>query len=132
MSNRVFLPILILALSASACISSRTEETLVEYPVTGAVTAGPACPVVQDPPDPACADRPVPGAKLKILDELGEPVGDVVADSNGGFTLNLPAGRYTLAPQPMEGLMGTAPPQGFEAGPGLTIDLVFLYDTGIR
>ena len=32
--------------------------------VTVIVTAGPVCPVVTDPLDPACADRPVDGAEL--------------------------------------------------------------------
>ena len=34
MSQGVFFPILILAITASACIASTTTKTLVEYPVT--------------------------------------------------------------------------------------------------
>ena len=34
--------------------------------IRGTVTAGPVCPVVSDPPDPACADRIVQGAEIAV------------------------------------------------------------------
>jgi hypothetical protein len=132
MTRRIVIALLLLGITVSGCVTDVTTETVPEYPVTGTVTSGPTCPVVQDPPDPACDDRPVPSASLQILDEGGELFGEATADPNGEFSLNLPAGRYTLVPQPVEGLMGTAPPQDFESGPGVNVDLIVQYDTGIR
>jgi hypothetical protein len=123
---------LILSVAVSACGLERVPGTVVEYPVSGVVTAGPVCPVEQDPPDPGCADRPVAGASLLVLDDAGGVVSQVVADADGRFRLSLPAGHYTLQPQPAEGLIGTAPNQEFNAGPGTTVSLVVVYDTGIR
>ena len=99
----------------------------------GEVLAGPVCPVVTEPPDPDCADRPVPGAELVI--EVGGGDGGqvrVIADENGLFETVLAPGRYTLIPQPVEGLLGTAAPVILEIGAATTTELTVVYDTGIR
>jgi hypothetical protein len=132
MNRHIVLPVLLLAVFSSGCVTAVTTDTVLEYPVTGTVTAGPTCPVGDRALPPGCDDEPVGGAYLLILDQSGGTFGEVVADSDGEFSLNLPAGRYTLVPQPMEGLMGTAPPQDFDAGPGLSANLAVGYDTGIR
>ncbi len=99
--------------------------------VVGVVLAGPTCPVAQSPPDPACDDRPVAGAVLVITDVGGKEVRRVESSREGRFITRLPAGTYVLQPQPVDGLLGTAPPQEFvvESEP---IELVIGYDTGIR
>ena len=100
--------------------------------VSGQVMAGPVCPVVRDPPDPACADRPVPDATLVI--EIGG-AGDVIrvtSDEAGHFQLVLPPGDYVLVPQPVDGLMGTAAAQPFHIDADRTVELSVVYDTGIR
>ena len=99
----------------------------------GEVLAGPVCPVVTEPPDPDCADRPVAGAELVL--EVGSGNGGqirVIADENGLFELVLTAGPYTLIPQPVEGLLGTAAPVSLEIGAGTTTEISVVYDTGIR
>lgn len=103
-----------------------------EYAVTGTAHAGPVCPVQHDPPDPACADRPVDGAVLLIVDDAGRTVAETRTDADGHFTTELPAGNYTLVPQPVEGLPGTAQPQTFTTGRGLAPALDVAYGTGIR
>jgi len=101
------------------------------YRVRGYVHAGPVCPVEQFPPDPDCADRPVPGAVLVIATEDGAEVTRVESDREGRFSLHLANGRYVLRPQPVDGLLGTAPEQSFvvDGGP---VELDVAYDTGIR
>jgi hypothetical protein len=117
---------------AASCAVRTSTEVVTEYAVSGVVTAGPTCPVATDPPDPNCADRPVPGARLAILDAGGKHVGDLTADQNGEFTIGLPAGSYRLVPQPVEGLLGTAAEQTFEVGQSVHVTLTVVYDTGIR
>lgn len=101
--------------------------------VIGTVTAGPTCPVVTDPPDPSCADRPVEGAVLVVATPDGVEVARTTSDGDGRFALSLAPGAYRLEPQPVEGLMGTAAPIEFsvELG-GPTTELLVSYDTGIR
>jgi len=104
-----------------------------ESGVSGTVTAGPTCPVVTDPPDPSCADRPVAGAVLVVTTLAGVEVDRTTSDAEGRFALSLPPGTYRLEPQPVEGLMGTAAPVEFTVEPGApALDLVIGYDTGIR
>jgi hypothetical protein len=105
----------------------------VELGVSGRVTAGPTCPVMQNPPDPACADRPVVDAVLIVTDGAGREVARSTSGANGDFSIALEPGHYLLTPQPVEGLMGTAQPVDFtigEGGAGITFDIA--YDTGIR
>jgi hypothetical protein len=118
-------------LSCTGCVTSKTSRIVEEFPVTGKVHAGPVCPVQQNPPLPECADRPVPNASIKITSSKGHDVGDLRTDPDGRFTIRLPAGTYTFTPQPVDGFMGTAPPQVITAGSS-TAELNFAYDTGIR
>lgn len=99
----------------------------------GTVSAGPVCPVERNPPDPACADRPVAGAVLVVLDATGGEVARVTSGADGRFQVELGPGAYRLVPQPRQGLMGTAVPVAFqvEAGESPT-PLAVSYDTGIR
>jgi hypothetical protein len=126
------MPTALFALVASlllACCQAPTPEQT----ITGVVTAGPVCPVVTEPPDPDCDDRPVAGAEIVVRDASGETVATVRSGEDGTFSVDVPAGRYELVPQPMEGLMGTAGPvevaveEGVPAGP-----IEIIYDTGIR
>jgi hypothetical protein len=101
--------------------------------VSGMVTAGPTCPVETDPPNPACAERPVAGAELVILDQDGTEVLRATTLEDGTFTIQLVPGSYHLIPQPVAGLMGTAPPIDFVVDAGQPVsDLQVTYDTGIR
>jgi hypothetical protein len=130
-SRTVFAVVLALLLAAG-CATERTTGRVEEFAVTGYAHAGPVCPVQQEPPDPACADRPVAGAVLLVLDDAGDTIGEIRTDANGRFESRLPAGNYTLVPQPVEGLLGTAPSQTFSTGPGLAPALDVPYNTGIR
>jgi hypothetical protein len=101
--------------------------------VDGMVLAGPTCPVVTDPPDPSCADRPVADAELVVTTPDGVEVTRTTSDEAGSFEIRLAPGAYRLVPEPVEGLMGTAEPVEFSVSweVGRT-ELVVAYDTGIR
>jgi hypothetical protein len=92
--------------------------------------AGPVCPVETQPPDPACAPRPVT-ATVEVRRD-GASVASVTLAGDGRRLVPLPPGRYTVEAAPVEGLMGTPaileveiPVDGW-----VTADLA--YDTGIR
>ncbi len=101
--------------------------------VRGTVTAGPTCPVVRDPPDPACADRPVAGAVLVFSTPAGAEAARVGSAGDGTFVVELPPGTYRLTARPVDGLMGTPGPLDVEVKAGQPMaDLQVTYDTGIR
>jgi hypothetical protein len=102
--------------------------------IQGKVTAGPTCPVVTNPPDPACAERPVAGAVLVVTNVSGEEVARATSAADGTFSVELAPGSYTITAQPVEGLMGTPAPMDVEVvalGQPM-IELQVSYDTGIR
>jgi hypothetical protein len=74
----------------------------------------------------------VAGAVLVFRDGSGKEVASYTTDGSGLFRLGLPAGEYTLEPQPVEGLMGTAQPMPFTVADGVVTWLDVAYDTGIR
>lgn len=98
--------------------------------ISGTVSAGPTCPVVSAD-DPNCADQPVAGATILILDAGGREVARLMTDDAGRFQVTLPPGPYTIEPQPVRGYLRTAEPVAVEVGDGFaSVDLA--YDTGIR
>lgn len=100
--------------------------------IGGFATAGPVCPVERVPPDPACAPRPVAGAKIVIRDPSGSEVARAETGSDGAFFVELKPGDYVVEPQPVEGLMGTAGPQSATVREGSATVVQLDYDTGIR
>ncbi len=102
--------------------------------VSGDVRAGPVCPV-ERPGDSACAPRPVAGATIVIEKASGGEVARVTSAGDGTFRVQLAAGDYQLVPQPVAGLMGTAPPLSLTVQTGgatIPATIVIQYDTGIR
>ena len=126
---------LLVILSIAACGGTDSNESIATgdvYSVSGYVHAGPTCPVMQDPPEPGCEDRAVEDARLLVFDETETEMADLRTGIDGTFSVTLSPGRYTLVPQPVQGLLGTAEPQDFvvDAAPVIGLDLA--YDTGIR
>ena len=122
-----------LILSLAACASA-TEPSPPAAPGTGlalTAAAGPTCPV-ETLGDPACAPRPVPGAKVSILDAQGREVSTVVLDAKGAAVVALAAGTYVVRAQPAASLMGT--PESMEVAviDGKLTPVDLSYDTGIR
>ena len=99
--------------------------------VAGRVVAGPTCPV-ENPDDPTCNPRPVAGAVLVVRGAGGAEVARFTTDATGMFRIGLQPGDYTLEPQPVEGLMGTASPVPFSVTVGSETFFDVAYDTGIR
>jgi hypothetical protein len=100
--------------------------------ISGVAHAGPTCPVAKYPPDPACADKPVAGVAIVVTDLSGTIVTTATTDADGRFSVAVPPGRYTVLPQPREGLMRTPAPESVAVVAGTSVVLDFAYDTGIR
>jgi uncharacterized surface anchored protein len=98
--------------------------------IRGLATAGPVCPVVR-PNDPNCADRPVAGATIHVLDDTGTEVALLETDRSGAFVVTLPPGRYRVVADPVEGLMHGPDPVDVVVGSALSL-VQLSYDTGIR
>jgi hypothetical protein len=103
--------------------------------LVGRATAGPTCPVAQEPPDPACADRPVAGAVVVIRDPAGAQVAEATTAADGTYLAAVPqGGTYVIEAQPVDGVMGTPGPIEVTVpdGGGTWAVADLGYDTGIR
>jgi len=125
---------IVAVMTGGACGDSASDSSRVSegFQVSGYVHAGPTCPVMQDPPDPECDDRAVADAVLVIEDASGTEIASVRTGADGTFAVSLSTGSYSLVPQPVEGLLGTAEPRDFEIVDGPVTDIDLAYDTGIR
>jgi hypothetical protein len=98
--------------------------------IQGIATAGPTCPVVT-PGSSNCADRPVAGATIHVLDDHQTEVATLETDANGRFVVTLPPGRYEVVADPVSGMMRGAAPVDVVVTTALA-DVELTYDTGIR
>jgi hypothetical protein len=95
-------------------------------------TSGPTCPVEQTPPDPACAARPVPGARIVLKDDAGTMLATGLTGFLGVLELATGPGSYTVEASPVEGYMGTPSPTAVVVTDGSLAPVELVYDTGIR
>jgi Carboxypeptidase regulatory-like domain len=121
-----------LLLTVASCAPGKGSPPTGTGRLRGVVVAGPTCPVVTDPPQSGCGDRPVAGATLVIVDAAGDEVATATTGDDGRFRLDLPAGTYEVQPHPVDGLMGTAPPVTATVVVGQSMQVTVSYDTGIR
>ncbi len=63
--------------------------------ITGTVLLGPTCPVVRNPPDPQCADKPYAVALIATA-QNGNSV-QFNSSSSGTFRVTLPPGTYSVS-----------------------------------
>ena len=64
--------------------------------ITGMVTMGPTCPVLRDPPDPDCDDRPTSQSFVVTNLDDKKAHSQFISDESGRFKIVLPPGRYTI------------------------------------
>lgn len=98
--------------------------------VSGTILLGPICPVMRDPPDEECADRPVFGTFV-VKDISG--VNEIVrfgTQRDGTFTTALPAGEYSIESETSLGLGIQA--HRIEVRADETSEYTITFDTGIR
>jgi hypothetical protein len=118
---------------AAGCTPAPPASASVRPPNTGVlvrVLAGPTCPVEQAGQSPCV--RPVSGAVILARDASHSSVGSCTSDAAGTCFLALPPGAYSIEPQPVEGLLGTARPATVVVSGGPPAAADFTYDTGIR
>ncbi len=131
--HRLLLAVATVALLAAACAPNpASDPPAAVVMLSGTAVAGPVCPVERLPPDPACAPRPIDGARVLVMDAAGERVTEGVTDAQGGFSFEVQPGSYVLVAQPVDGLMGVPAPHAVDVGRVGARDIVLEYDTGIR
>ena len=136
MSTRAttLLPVALLCLLAVSACDGAAATTGETGTIAVTVLAGPICPVMRDPPDSGCDDRPVPGARILVQPADGRDivVATIVTGDDGRGTVDVPPGTYLLVPQASEGLMSVPEPLQVVVVAGATASVDLGFDTGIR
>ncbi len=100
--------------------------------IRGMVTLGPTCPVMRNPPDPQCADKPYQ-TSISIF-HAGDSVharAVPMSDASGTFEVSLPPGNYIIDAKGCETLQRCAQVSAI-VSPNSYTDVVVSCDTGIR
>lgn len=101
--------------------------------VRGTVLLGPTCPVMREPPDPNCADKPYATTVqvMAIGSPKSSPFATVETDKEGRYKIMLPPGEYGL-----QAIGGTPFPscgtQNITIEPDVILETDLSCDTGIR
>jgi hypothetical protein len=64
--------------------------------VRGTVFLGPTCPVIQDPPDPECADRPYETELALTSADESRIIKKFRSAADGTFHIEVPPGEYVI------------------------------------
>jgi len=64
--------------------------------IFGKVLLGPMCPVVENPPDPKCADKPFQTRLVVSTPDDSRVIRKFSSDGNGMFRVSLAPGQYTI------------------------------------
>ena len=121
-----------LALASCGGAGDTDDGALVMARLEITALAGPVCPVETDPPSPECAPRPVDSATIIVTDATGDEVARGTTGSDGVVGFDVAPGELTVVPQPVEGLLGTAPTISVTLTAAQTQQVTVDYDTGIR
>ena len=85
--------LILLGLGVHALNSTRVSDTGI---ISGHVSLGPTCPVMRNPPDPGCADKPYAVA-ISVYKKGSANITKMIrSDASGNFSIVLPYGSYTL------------------------------------
>jgi len=99
--------------------------------IRGTVMAGPTCPVEKNPPDPACADKPL--ATTVAVFRKGNPVTPFAitkSDASGAFEFSIPPGDYVVGAD--ESALPRCTQTPATVGPNGYTTITVECDTGIR
>lgn len=99
--------------------------------ISGKITLGPTCPVMRQPPDPACDDKPYQATVIVKTQNGQQEITRFTSQTDGTFSLSLNPGTYLLVPQSANVYpRGIAQVVTVEKNKFTTI--IISYDTGIR
>lgn len=100
--------------------------------VQGKVMLGPTCPVMRDPPDPQCADRPYQTTvTIFRSSDTTHPYATTKSAADGSFKFSLPPGQYVLTAQGGQ-MLPRCNETSVTVGPSGYVTQDISCDTGIR
>ncbi len=98
--------------------------------IRGTVMAGPTCPVMQNPPQPGCEDKPLATEVSVSRAGSSQVIATTESDAQGAFTFTLSPGSYVVTAG--KATMPRCNPVSATVGPDSYVKVAVDCDTGIR
>ena len=132
MLRRIFLPMLVLLLTMSACAQSIPIDPTPSTTngIEGWVTEGPMCPGPVPVGNNPCPNQPYQ-ATIIILNANNTQVAQTQSNANGYFKIELAPGTYTIHPVSGKSFPYAAD-QTVTVVPGQYSQVTIMFDTGMR
>jgi hypothetical protein len=100
--------------------------------VRGTVSLGPTCPVMRNPPDPQCADRPYSTNIAVYRTGASTVFATGKSNASGAFEFSLPPGSYTLVISGATMMLPRCNDTNVTVLPDAYVTTAISCDTGIR
>jgi hypothetical protein len=101
--------------------------------IYGTVLLGPVCPVMMDPPDPQCADKPYATSLDVTTIDGSRVIKQFSSDGNGRFNIEIPPGQYVVRSAATANILPYCQSNGtFTVGANDSTEVTISCDTGIR
>ncbi|MEK7638756.1 MAG: hypothetical protein AAB388_01205 [Patescibacteria group bacterium] len=100
--------------------------------IKGTVLLGPTCPVVSDPPDPQCADRPYQTKLVVTTSDQSQVIKEFSSAADGTFSVDLPPGEYAIRSAAAANILPYCAYDMFEVNKDSFTDLTIACESGIR
>lgn len=109
-----------------------TRKIVQESGISGSVLLGPTCPVVREPPEQGCADRPFETKFDAATPDGSRVVKQFSSDAEGKFKVILPPGDYVIRKTASGSFLPRCSEEAVKVSAGKFTELNISCDTGIR
>ena len=100
--------------------------------IVGTVQLGPICPVVIDPPDPSCEDKPYKTRLVLTTTDQAQVIKEFASNADGTFSLEAPPGKYAIRSAASENILPYCQADPFTLPANDSVEVTVYCDTGIR
>ena len=100
--------------------------------ISGTVLLGPTCPVVMDPPDPECDDKPYATSLIVTTVDGAKVIKQFSSDAAGKFSVALAPGEYIIRSAAAANILPYCQSPVFRVSASTITEVAVSCDTGIR
>lgn len=100
--------------------------------ILGTVLIGPTCPVVMDPPEDSCKDKPYETNLVITTSDQSKVITSVKSDVLGKFRVDLPPGAYAIRSAAAANILPYCFADKFQVPVNETVSVTVNCDSGIR
>lgn len=109
-----------------------TPPKILNSGIKGMVLLGPTCPVMRDPPDPQCADKPYKTNLVLTTADQARVITTFSSDSNGKFEVKIEPGEYAIRSAAAANILPYCSHDKFKVEANKFTSMTIQCDTGIR